>query len=154
MRCTCLFAAVQVSQKPAAVLVPLFEDAHGSIRVVLTLRSSKLKSHSGDRQLSASCTGTGMHQCSQVTRLYAIAGEVCLPGGKAEPGDADAAATALREAQEECALPPEAVQIVPVQQQAVLSKHMLSVSRHRRDELPVIACQMCAPHELTKLREK
>jgi len=29
------------------VLVPLYEDADGRIRVVLTLRSSKLKSHSG-----------------------------------------------------------------------------------------------------------
>ena len=31
-------------------------------------------------------------------------GEVSFPGGKAEPGDADAAATALREAAEEVAL--------------------------------------------------
>jgi 8-oxo-dGTP pyrophosphatase MutT (NUDIX family) len=33
-------------------------------------------------------------------------GEVSLPGGKAEPGDADAAATALREAGEEVGLDP------------------------------------------------
>lgn len=57
-----------------------------------------------------------------------LAGEVCLPGGKAEPGDADAAATALREAHEEIALPPEDVQIAAIQQQPVLSKHLLSVS--------------------------
>ena len=57
-----------------------------------------------------------------------LAGEVCLPGGKAEPGDADAVATALREAHEEIALPPEFVQIAAIQQQPVLSKHLLSVS--------------------------
>jgi 8-oxo-dGTP pyrophosphatase MutT (NUDIX family) len=57
-----------------------------------------------------------------------LAGEVCLPGGKAEPGDANAAATALREAHEEIALPPETVQIAAIQQQPVLSKHLLSVS--------------------------
>lgn len=38
---------LQVSKKLAAVLVPLYEDADGRIRVVLTLRSSKLTSHSG-----------------------------------------------------------------------------------------------------------
>lgn len=56
------------------------------------------------------------------------AGEVCLPGGKSEPGDADAAATALREASEEVALRPDAVQVAGVELQPVLSKHLLSVS--------------------------
>jgi 8-oxo-dGTP pyrophosphatase MutT (NUDIX family) len=74
-----------------------------------------------------------MHHCIRrdlknlLSTTY-LAGEVCLPGGKAEPGDADAAATALREAHEEIALPPESVQIAAVQQQPVLSKHLLSVS--------------------------
>lgn len=36
-----------MSDKAAAVLVPLYEDSNGDIRVVLTLRSSKLSSHAG-----------------------------------------------------------------------------------------------------------
>ncbi|EPZ36845.1 hypothetical protein ROZALSC1DRAFT_29966 [Rozella allomycis CSF55] len=60
----------------AAVLIPLFvhED---DLYVLLTVRSSKLKSH---------------------------AGEVCLPGGKKDPSDSDDIETALREANEEIGL--------------------------------------------------
>jgi 8-oxo-dGTP pyrophosphatase MutT (NUDIX family) len=41
-----------------------------------------------------------------------IAGEVSLPGGKAEEGDADDAATALRESKEEIGLDPSLVTVV------------------------------------------
>jgi 8-oxo-dGTP pyrophosphatase MutT (NUDIX family) len=41
-----------------------------------------------------------------------FAGEVALPGGKAEEGDADDAATALREAKEEIGLDPALVTVV------------------------------------------
>jgi 8-oxo-dGTP pyrophosphatase MutT (NUDIX family) len=63
--------------RPAAVLVLLYPDLDGEARVVLIERT----------------TGDGHHS-----------GEVSFPGGKAEPEDADAAATALREASEEVAL--------------------------------------------------
>jgi 8-oxo-dGTP pyrophosphatase MutT (NUDIX family) len=63
--------------RPAAVLVLLYPDRQGEARVVLIERT----------------TGDGHHS-----------GEVSFPGGKAEPEDADAAATALREASEEVAL--------------------------------------------------
>jgi 8-oxo-dGTP pyrophosphatase MutT (NUDIX family) len=69
------------SAREAAVLVLLFPDESGLARLVLTERLSYDGYHSG---------------------------EVSFPGGKAEPGDADAAATALREATEEIDLDPVA----------------------------------------------
>jgi len=60
--------------RPAAVLALLYPDADGDARIVLTERLSYDGHHSG---------------------------EVSLPGGKAEAADADAPATALREAREE-----------------------------------------------------
>jgi 8-oxo-dGTP pyrophosphatase MutT (NUDIX family) len=63
--------------RAAAVLVLLYPDGDGVARVVLTERASRDGHHSG---------------------------EVSFPGGKAEPDDADLAATALREAAEEIAL--------------------------------------------------
>ena len=68
-------------ERDAAVLVLLFPDAAGDARLVLTER----------------LTYEGYHS-----------GEVSLPGGKADPGDADLVATALREAAEEVALDPAA----------------------------------------------
>jgi len=67
--------------RPAGVLVLLYPDDEGMARIVLTERATRDGHHSG---------------------------EVSFPGGKAEPGDADIAATALREAAEEIALDPVA----------------------------------------------
>lgn len=68
----------------ASVLVPLVERGDG-LQVLLTQRTSHLRDH---------------------------AGQISFPGGRAEPGDADAAATALREAQEEVGLDPAAVEVL------------------------------------------
>lgn len=69
---------------PAAVLAPLVERG-GGLWFVLTERSAQLPRH---------------------------AGQVSFPGGRPHEGDADLAATALREAQEEIGLDPAAVEIL------------------------------------------
>ncbi|KAL0363436.1 UNVERIFIED_CONTAM: Nudix hydrolase 15, mitochondrial [Sesamum calycinum] len=85
--------------KRAAVLICLFEGDHGELRVILTKRSSKLSTHSG---------------------------EVSLPGGKAEETDANDAETATREANEEIGLDPSLVNVV-TSLEPFLSKHLLRV---------------------------
>lgn len=48
----------------------------------------------------------------RTSHLHAHAGQVSFPGGGAEPQDADAIATALREAEEEIGLPTNAVKVM------------------------------------------
>jgi 8-oxo-dGTP pyrophosphatase MutT (NUDIX family) len=67
----------------AAVLIPVI--AHSELTVLFTQRTTHLKSH---------------------------AGQVSFPGGRAEPGDASAEFTALREAGEEIGLAAERVEIL------------------------------------------
>lgn len=68
----------------ASVLVPLVQRPEG-LQVLLTQRTAHLRDH---------------------------AGQISFPGGRAEPGDADAVATALREAEEEVGLPRQRVQVI------------------------------------------
>lgn len=68
----------------AAVLVPIINRPKGAT-VLLTVRSSDMPSHPG---------------------------QISFPGGKAEPGDIDLVATALREAQEEVNIAPEAADVI------------------------------------------
>ncbi len=68
----------------AAVLVPLVRHDDG-LRVLLTRRTAHLKAH---------------------------AGQISFPGGRTEPDDDGAVATALREAHEEVGLPPLAVDVL------------------------------------------
>ncbi|GER31772.1 nudix hydrolase homolog 15 [Striga asiatica] len=71
--------------KRAAVLVCLFEGDDGGIGLILTKRSSRLSTHSG---------------------------EVTLPGGKMEETDSNDVETAMREAKEEIGLDPSFVNII------------------------------------------
>lgn len=68
----------------AAVLVPLYLD-DGELHAVFTKRRDDLRRHPG---------------------------EISFPGGRRDEHDPDLLATALREAEEEVGLPPEAVEIV------------------------------------------
>jgi len=70
--------------RQAAVLVPIVirDDA---LTMLLTQRGDQLTDH---------------------------AGQISFPGGRRDPADADAIATALREAQEEVGLPPERVEVL------------------------------------------
>lgn len=93
--------------RQAAVLVLLFPDDAGDARVVLTERVTRDGHHSG---------------------------EVSFPGGRAEPGDADLAATALREAAEEVALDAEAAGVRVVGE---LERFWIPVSNY--EVTPVLA---------------
>jgi 8-oxo-dGTP pyrophosphatase MutT (NUDIX family) len=78
----------QRSPAAAAVLVPLVqrEDrGDGGLHVLLTRRTAHLRDH---------------------------AGQISFPGGRSEAHDADAAATALREAHEEVGLVPQLVEVL------------------------------------------
>ncbi|MEB8388916.1 CoA pyrophosphatase [Rhodobacteraceae bacterium KMM 6894] len=70
--------------RPAGVLVPLIER-EGQTRVILTMRSSRLKHHPG---------------------------QIAFPGGKQDEGDVDVTAAALREAHEEIGLSPGNVRVL------------------------------------------
>ena len=70
--------------QPAAVLVPLIDRAEG-MTVLLTRRTAHLSAH---------------------------AGQIAFPGGRAETGDRDASATALRETEEEVGLPRDHVTLI------------------------------------------
>ncbi|TEC49205.1 CoA pyrophosphatase [Pseudomonas aeruginosa] len=82
----------------AAVLVPITRSDDPEL--VLTLRAAGLSTHGG---------------------------EVAFPGGRRDPEDADLVRTALREAEEEIALPPGLVEVVgPLS--ALVSRHGIEVT--------------------------
>ena len=70
--------------RAAAVLIGLIERAQG-LHVLLTVRAAHLRDH---------------------------AGQISFPGGAADPHDADAGATAIREAQEELAIAPDDIRVL------------------------------------------
>ena len=76
---------MSVALRTAAVLLPVYRDVDGELRIVLVVRADDGGQHGG---------------------------QLGLPGGKPEPGDADLLSTALREAEEEVGLPRETVEVV------------------------------------------
>ena len=71
--------------RTAAVLVPVYRDADGELRIVLVVRADDGGQHGG---------------------------QLGLPGGKPEDADTDLLATALREAEEEVGLAPSQVDVL------------------------------------------
>ena len=71
--------------RPAATLLAIYPDADGQLTIPLTVRRDELRSH---------------------------AGEVSLPGGAVDPGDASLPSAALREAWEEIGLEPSTVTVI------------------------------------------
>ncbi|MGH2907134.1 MAG: NUDIX hydrolase [Solirubrobacterales bacterium] len=69
----------------AAVLIPFRPQADGSLKLVFTKRHDDLPQH---------------------------AGQISFPGGRADDGDADFVATALRESFEELAIPSDSVEVI------------------------------------------
>jgi 8-oxo-dGTP pyrophosphatase MutT (NUDIX family) len=120
--------SAEIPGRPAAVLVLLYPDDVGDARVVLIERP----------------TQDGRHH----------SGEVSFPGGKTEPEDDDAIATALREAAEEVGLDASRAGIrivglldrfwIPVSDFAVTP--VLAVTDHRPDLVP-------APAEVVRIVE-
>jgi len=78
------YHASELPLKAAAVLIPLVDRKEG-MTVLLTKRAQHLKTHSG---------------------------QVSFPGGRCEPRDADAMATALRETEEEVGIDREHIEIL------------------------------------------
>lgn len=70
--------------RPAAVLVPIV-DYGARLTVLLTQRTKSLSAHPG---------------------------QIAFPGGRRDPGDRDAVATALRETREEVGLAPDRVEVI------------------------------------------
>lgn len=70
--------------RPAGVLVPIWDRGNGA-EVILTMRSSRLKHHPG---------------------------QIAFPGGKVDAGDDGPVGAALREAEEEIALPRSRVEVI------------------------------------------
>lgn len=73
-------------------------------------------------------------------------GQVALPGGKFEPGDADLFYTALRETQEEIGVPLSQIQVL-----GALSEFMVSASNHL--VLPVIGYIKAVPQFIPDKQE-
>lgn len=71
--------------REAAVLMALRPQPGGAPALVFTKRRDDLSSH---------------------------AGQISFPGGSSDPGDTDHVATALREAHEEVAIPPDSVRVI------------------------------------------
>ena len=99
---------------PAAVLVAIVD--HAEPTVLLTERRANMRRH---------------------------AGEISFPGGRIDPGDADAVAAALREAQEEICLDPNEVEVLGALDPVVVGTGFIvtPIVGLIRPDLRLVACE-------------
>jgi 8-oxo-dGTP pyrophosphatase MutT (NUDIX family) len=120
-------AVAGAAPRPAGVLALIYPDDAGVAHIVLTERAARHGHHSG---------------------------EVSFPGGAAEPGDPDIAATALREAAEEVALDPVAAGVQVV---ARLDRFVIPVSDFEVHPVVAVAARrpelVASPAEVARIVE-
>jgi 8-oxo-dGTP pyrophosphatase MutT (NUDIX family) len=73
---------------------------------------AELAEHRGAAVLVPILRGDALLFTQRTTTLSQHSGQISFPGGRADASDRDAAATALREAEEEIGLPPASVEVL------------------------------------------
>jgi 8-oxo-dGTP pyrophosphatase MutT (NUDIX family) len=105
----------------AAVLIVIYPEQDGP-HVILTRRSQNMSSH---------------------------AGQISFPGGRADPGEVEPVITAVREAEEEIALPPDRLEIIGgLDKRCSSSGFCISPVIAWCDELPPL---QASPHEVDEI---
>ncbi|MDN3444268.1 CoA pyrophosphatase [Microbacterium sp. APC 3901] len=117
-----LLAAAQRSEGWTRPLPPVDDDAHPASVLVLF---GKLDSIPAQTDAAIMAADLDVLLQRRAATLSSHPGQVSFPGGRAEEADADAVATALREAEEETGLDPAGVEIL-----ATLSEIPLAASNH------------------------
>lgn len=107
--------------------LPVAEDARAAAVLILFGVLDRMPAARG-AAASAVSRELDVLLLARATTLRMHAGEIAFPGGRAEPGDPDAAATALREAQEETGLDPAGVEVLGTLEEVPLahSRHLVT----------------------------
>ncbi|MFK4759563.1 NUDIX hydrolase [Microbacterium sp. ZW T5_45] len=117
-----LIAAAERSAQWAAPLPALTGTAHAASVLVLFGRLDSVPARTDDLTVGADLDVLLQRRAAT---LSSHPGQVSFPGGRREVGDADAVATALREAEEETGLDPAGVEVL-----ATLAELPLAASNH------------------------
>lgn len=117
-----LIAAAQRSARWAVPFPPAEDSAHAASVLVLFGRLDSIAAENDELTVAADLDVLLQRRAAT---LSSHPGQVSFPGGRREEQDADAVATALREAEEETGLDPAGVEIL-----ATLSELPLAASNH------------------------
>jgi len=117
-----LLAATQRSEGWARPFPPVVGGAHPASVLVLFGRLDSIPAQTDEATVAADLDVLLQRRAAT---LSSHPGQVSFPGGRAEPEDADAVATALREAEEETGLDPSGVEVL-----ATLPEIPLAASNH------------------------